>query len=892
MRHSYPALFALLCLFALPRRAYCVDVLAATSLTSCVNALSNCSLRLTVAAAINNGDDSGSGAFLFSLQSAAAAAGGAFAAPDGGPPVFPADSLSLLVRQSPVSHAYPLAYVGDFNDAPYEEVVRAVGGRQLGSFGAACDDAPGAAAPTCGWTGTPAAPRAPFSQGFCCRCSWEDKVNAALVPRSGAVCDLFAGHDSAHCLRMAPLWWSAFAVLAPRTQFTMDVQAVRCRPTTAALAEAAAAAAVAATAAAAFAAAAAAAVAGGDGGALPPPLAPPAAAAANAALAPALTCAAPGAGCECVAWDTADDNPNGALPPLGPALPSRCFPLPGSDAAACELEFALAGTFPPYEGTPDFSSKLLLVPSRCDVDPAAEPGHPCWARLLEGPARWLLVERDMVAAGGGVCNVVGASFEAFATQGAPCGSPVGTCLSGSPAALHAADAARVSAGVPARYYLGAVAGGGGGGPPGAAGGGAGEAALRGAAAAAAAGAPPPPLALVVPTRAFQKTVFTLTLAAAPGSFRLLRRVAGGRIAWAAAEPFTAGAAGALSVRVENLGSWPGAYTLAAACGAGVLPVAARGVTVPAAPPGAPRNATAVTATLPLFSAASAAGGALRCAVTLLDALGGVADSAAVNVSVGALVEDRGTQGGVVGDGGGGRSGSGGANGTTDGPRACGVECASLWDAACALRIPGACAARLAGWAASSAGAIVGVVAALAVLRRPALAAAAARALCGLCRGGAPAAGSAPVCSGSSGGGEVGAGGGAHAPTAPPPPRTAPPPPPHRATAAARAHSQPSTAGAGAASDSSDGAAYAAAASRSWEGGDPEAPAAARSLAGTALLARPPTPFHNSNALLPGERWGAARCPPGRGKRALPLPTEAPTFISPLVAALAARGAPP
>jgi hypothetical protein len=877
--------------FLLPRRARSLDVLAVSSLSSCVNALSNCSLKVTVAAAINNGDSSGSGTFLFSLQGAAGELGGAFPAPDGGAPVFPADQLSLLVRQSPISHAYPLSYFGDFNDAPFEEVVYSVGGRDLGTFGAPCDDSPASAAPTCGWTGTPAAPRAPFSQGFCCRCTWEEKLAGAYVPRAAQRCDVLAGRDTAHCLRMAPLWWSAFAVMAPNTHFTMDVQAVRCRPTAAALAAAGAAALAAQRAAADAAAAAAAAAAAGEGGGGAPAAAPPAPAPAaeNAALAPSLTCAAPGEGCECAQWDTGDEG-GSALPPLGPALPARCFPLPGGGAGggACELEFSLSGTYIPYEGTPDFSSKLLLVPSRCDADPVAAPSDPCWARLTEGPHRWLLVDRALLTLGA-ECDKVGTSFEAFATQGGdPCNAPVGACLGNSPGALYAADAARAAAGAAPRYFLGALA-------PGAGGGAAGAAALRDAGASAAAGAGAPPLALIVPTAAFQKTVFTLTLAAAPGSFRLLRRVAGGFIAWASAAPFAAGAAGALRVGVVNSGAWGGTFTLAAECGAGVLPVPARPLSVPAAPPGAPRNATAVVAALPLFPATGAGGGALRCAVVLLDALGAIADSALVNVSVGALASDRGAQGGALGGGGGGGGGAP-ANGTGGGG-ACGVECGSWWNVGCALRVPGACAERLAGWAASSAGVIAAVVAALLALRNPALVLGAARAACGACKRGPAAAaasssgdgggGGGAACGGRSssggggggGGGGSGGGGGARAPPAPSaPPRARRPSPP------APAPAPPST--------SSDTPLYAAAASGSWEGGgDPEGVG----VGAAPTAPRPPTPHPAPPP--PHARWGG-RAVPGRGSgraRALPLPLaaggEQRVLQSPLAAtrALAWRG---
>ena len=52
-------------------------------------------------------------------------------------------------------------------------------------------------------------------------------------------------------------------------------------------------------------------------------------------------------------------------------------------------------------------------------------------------------------------NKIGTSYEAFSTQGNPCQQPAGTCLSGSPSALYAADVARISRGAAPLNFLSA-----------------------------------------------------------------------------------------------------------------------------------------------------------------------------------------------------------------------------------------------------------------------------------------------------------------------------------------------------------------------------------------------------------------------------------------------------
>ena len=678
-----------------------LDLLAATSISTCtddgsLSGPSNCSASLLIAAAIQNAEIDGTGALLYSVQSAAP-----FGGAEG---LEPADEVSLVVTQSAIVLSYALTYLQDINAAPAETVYTSdAGGHPFGSLTNPCVASASSNSPACGWTLDAAGARLPFSQGFCCTCDVSADLTGYTIPRSGQRCTLFEERDSAHCLRMDDLWYAAYAIGAPAISFDMNLYVSACRVKANVRAVAGAAAVAALTAAAAAAGV---------------PLAP--AAADNAALAPDLRCSAPSATCEC-----ADANSNSQAPanaqPLGPAAPRRCIALPWSPPGARDICFELIGTFAPYEGTPELASLVLLVPSRCGAGASAA----CFARLVEGWDRWLLVPRAQTNLAGSACNSVGTSFEAFATQGSPCAQPRGTCLAGSPNTLYATDTARIAAGLPSRYFLSSVAAGGLPMPDG------------GAGAVAALQFHPPGAAtpaLLLPTQRFQKTVFTLKVRAAADSLRLVIGVATGVIDAASAPKFAlASGAGTMTVSVRNTGARTSSFVVGVACdSAAILPIAARELAlVPS------KNATTTTV-FPLIATAATLTVPSACIVTLLDSLGGVADMRRVNVTVTALVVDGGTQGGGGGGtivGGGGGSGVDNSSGTATVAGLCGNVCSSWWDVSCAVSSASACASRLAGFAAGSMGLIAGLAAAFLALRYPAIFAGALRTICSCCGGG-------------------------------------------------------------------------------------------------------------------------------------------------------------
>lgn len=664
-----------------------LDVLASTALLSCTNegfGPTNCSRRLVITATLQNGESLGTGALVYSLNDAAEFGGtGA---------VSPADSVSLVVTQSAISLLYPLSYLRHVNAAPFEEVVtRDAAGHAFSALSNRCDASPTASFPACGWTVTERGARVPFSQGMCCACDIAADVFGSQIPRSGLSCNLFEQRDSAHCLRMGALWYAAYRVGPPTLDFGINIYAQVCRARGDALEAASAAARANVTASAAAAG-----------------IPVSAAALANAGLAPALSCRSPGPGCECVDLDS-----SAISEPLGPTNPARCFALPWSPHDTRDVCFELQGTFAAYEGTPDWASRTLLVPASC-TGPTAGPA--CYARLVESWSRWLLVGNEAVALDGSTCNRVGTSFEAFATQGSPCLSPAGTCLGGSPEALYQADLASEAMGHAPLNFLSSFTAGAQ--PPSPRGGSAAAQALQ-----SAAGVAP---SLILSTHRFQKTVMSLSLRADPSSLRFVVNVARGVIVSVLAPAFDAASTGgALTVTARCDGLVAATFTIAVFCAAPMLPTPARQVVL------APdvRNTSTIFALSALGALGEKASSGVMCKIVLLDSLGGVSDVVNINATVRPIAVSFGSQEGTLSGGG---ASSGQQRNATSTGAACGATCASVFDIGCQIASIGGCVERLIAWASGAAGALVGAIALLLLIRNHVAVAAALRAIFGFC----------------------------------------------------------------------------------------------------------------------------------------------------------------
>ena len=134
--------------------------------------------------------------------------------------------ISLKFEKTPVYFRYPTTYFRTYNYQPYEIISYGTTDSQ-GTFapfnlnplnGAlnSCKDADGDEDPTCGWVRGYNNEKIPFSQGRCCKCQFSQtvfQIDNKDHTRGLLQCHLFNNRQqSAHCLRMDPLYYHAFIV--------------------------------------------------------------------------------------------------------------------------------------------------------------------------------------------------------------------------------------------------------------------------------------------------------------------------------------------------------------------------------------------------------------------------------------------------------------------------------------------------------------------------------------------------------------------------------------------------------------------------------------------------------------------------------------------------------
>lgn len=305
------------------------------------------------------------------------------------------ETLEVTLAKSNIQLQYPLAYARLFNAAPYEVVRTAdAGGRSFNFLTNPCVDDP-ARDGACGWVLTPAGERVPSSNGFCCRCDAAAYLGSASASRANLQCNLLdaSNSQSAHCLRMAPLWYAGFAVGASRVHYTIDVVFRRC-------------------------------------------------------VRPAVNGSAS-------AGSMRTGSCSYDLARLSPSAPGACkdFPridvdgTPPSNASACDAWVSLEGDFAAFEAAPDYSDRLLMVPQVCD-DAAR-----CGNRTAESADRWLLVPVSETTTGS-TCDRVGVSYTGFNGQGSRCEQPAGSCLHAQLDDAYRADADAERAGRVGTYFAG------------------------------------------------------------------------------------------------------------------------------------------------------------------------------------------------------------------------------------------------------------------------------------------------------------------------------------------------------------------------------------------------------------------------------------------------------
>ncbi|RYG50344.1 hypothetical protein EON67_05455, partial [archaeon] len=209
-RDAACTLLARCALLALCARNVASSVLAASQLENCISTSgtggsTTCRSRFVLTLSVQNGQDSTESMTAYRMQQARDAEGNVYDI---------LDEVEITLVKSQISLHYPLLYQRNYNNKPTELVrTRDTTGRGFNWLTNPCvDDADKTGA--CGWMLDSAGQKIPSSNGFCCRCDFSDFVsgNAPAGSRGNLHCELFDSVDSqsAHCLRMDPLAYSAF----------------------------------------------------------------------------------------------------------------------------------------------------------------------------------------------------------------------------------------------------------------------------------------------------------------------------------------------------------------------------------------------------------------------------------------------------------------------------------------------------------------------------------------------------------------------------------------------------------------------------------------------------------------------------------------------------------
>ena len=336
-------------------------LLSSSSLEACVQPGASidmaCNRRLVVTLSVQNNQNASESISAASVTSATDSAGNVYDLEE---------TLDIYLAKSTIELRYPLTYLGNFNNKPYEIVrYKDLGGRWFSLTNPCKDgtDEDGA----CGWMLDPQGNRIQNSNGFCCRCDFMHPAESSA--RGNLQCDF--SHilepdytQSGHCLRMDPLWYTAFSIGAHSVYYTIDVIFHRCST-----------------------------VAG-----------------ANSSVPRSCT------------YDVARLSPvnHGFCKDFGRYDATTGTLLP-SNVSACDAWVSLEGDFAAFEAAPDYSSRLLFMPFLC------QDSSKCLNRTLDSSDRWMLIEQYKTTTGS-ECDKIGVSYSAFNSQGSKCDIPFGSCL--------------------------------------------------------------------------------------------------------------------------------------------------------------------------------------------------------------------------------------------------------------------------------------------------------------------------------------------------------------------------------------------------------------------------------------------------------------------------------
>ena len=204
----------------------CYNYQAASHKTSQLQQKMNCTHKLVVTVAVENGQNASERIHAIAAVQDLTQGGGSAVK-------VLQDDITITVSKSPIFVRYATVYEQTFNNQPWELVKLARNVDIFGGtpFGQGCKAGASDDSPTCGWVDQGNVP-IKDSQGFCCAC---DTIGMITSPGgSRAKTELkcedvsLSVKSSAHCMRIDPLDYHAFAIGAPETWFEVKVDIKWC----------------------------------------------------------------------------------------------------------------------------------------------------------------------------------------------------------------------------------------------------------------------------------------------------------------------------------------------------------------------------------------------------------------------------------------------------------------------------------------------------------------------------------------------------------------------------------------------------------------------------------------------------------------------------------------
>uniref|UniRef100_A0A6T6MS87 Generative cell specific-1/HAP2 domain-containing protein n=1 Tax=Timspurckia oligopyrenoides TaxID=708627 RepID=A0A6T6MS87_9RHOD len=359
-----------------------------------------CSMQYILSVAVQNGQSEDAGSITFgSLQA------GIEDPEDSHIAYRFTKQTKIQISKSKIRLRYPLYYVRDVNNLPYEISKQSNSGGPFNWLYNPCRAGWNDDSASCGFFYDPpssrdAEHRVWDSQGFCCECGLNDYLGIGSdVARAAKECSFFSvfgssSDHSSHCLRFDPLWYSVFSIGAPDVLFDIQLNVSTCNLN-------------------------------------------------RTAADNRITQSAQN---ETDNGTEALENCSWTAYELGPESPVAY-------SEENDVQMRLLGDYAAWQGTTELGNKYFLWPDTCD-----EFTEECIARISKNPesdevGRWMLVDRHLITEDGSECNKIGVSHSAFRNQPNPCIQPKNACLFNQPQHLYEEDLELEMQGLAGNYFI-------------------------------------------------------------------------------------------------------------------------------------------------------------------------------------------------------------------------------------------------------------------------------------------------------------------------------------------------------------------------------------------------------------------------------------------------------